>query len=399
MSSIDTSGDAPRSLGPARPGLLILCLAVFSGVTTETLPIALLPAVAATFGVTEATSGLLVTLYAALVAALAVPLTVLTRGAPRKLLLILATGCLLASNVLAAVAPTFAVLAAARGLGGAAHAVFFSVAIGYAARLVPPDQTGRALALASAGIPAGFVIGVPLATTLGTAVGWRGSFLALAALMAIVLLLVVVRLPAVTAAALVYGPRARVGSRLHLVPVVVANTLVYLGHYALYTFVSVLLLRSGAVPSTVGPILMIFGAISLVGLWIAGTRLDAYPRASALVTLLVLALGMAATGVGYPMLAVVIVAAAVWNGAFGPVASLFQSAAVRTRAVSPEVAGAWIVSTSNIGIAGGAASGGAILQHAGVAGIAWFGAAVITAAVVVVAASTSAFSRRPASAR
>jgi predicted MFS family arabinose efflux permease len=55
------------------------------------------------------------------------------------------------------------------------------------------------LALASAGVSAGFVLGVPLATALGNAVGWRGAFAALAALMALALVLILVKLPAVEA--------------------------------------------------------------------------------------------------------------------------------------------------------------------------------------------------------
>ena len=116
-------------------------------------------------------------------AALAVPLTLATRLVPRKRLLLMTTSCFVVSNLVSALAPSFAILAVGRAFGGAAHALFFSVCIGYATRLVPAAQTGRALALMSAGVSAGFVLGVPLATALGNAVGWRGAFAALATLM------------------------------------------------------------------------------------------------------------------------------------------------------------------------------------------------------------------------
>ena len=147
----------------------------------------LLPAIGHGFGVAESTAGLLVSLYAVLVAVLAVPLTLATRRIPGKRLLLLAMGSYVVSNAISALAPSLAVLAAGRALGGVTHALFFSVFIGYVTRLVPPAQTGRALALASAGAPAGFVLGVPLATALGNAAGWRATFAALAALMAVVL--------------------------------------------------------------------------------------------------------------------------------------------------------------------------------------------------------------------
>src|ERR1700722_13036537 len=173
MVNEGVSGQAEPGLGGARAGLAILALSVFAAVTTEMAPVGLLPAIGRQFGVAESTAGLLVTLYAVLVAALAVPLTLATRRVPGKRLLLIAMSSYAASNVISALAPSLAVLAAGRAVGGVTHALFFSVFIGYVTRLVPPAQTGRALALASAGATAGFVLGVPLTTALGNAAGWR----------------------------------------------------------------------------------------------------------------------------------------------------------------------------------------------------------------------------------
>src|SRR6201996_9299973 len=195
MVTIERSEQAQPGLGGARPGLIVLSLSVFAAVTTEMAPVGLLPAIGRSFAVAESTAGLLVSLYAVLVAVLAVPLTLATRRVPGKRLLLIAMGSYAVSNVIAALAPSLAVLAVGRALGGITHALFFSVFIGYATRLVPAAQTGRALALASVGVPAGFVLGVPLATTLGDAAGWGAAFFALAALTAVAGVLVAVRLP------------------------------------------------------------------------------------------------------------------------------------------------------------------------------------------------------------
>ena len=58
-------------------------------------------------------------------------------------------------------------------------ALFFALAIGYVPRLVERGQVGRGLAVVSAGATAGFVLGVPLSTALGSA-GCSGA-LAIAA--------------------------------------------------------------------------------------------------------------------------------------------------------------------------------------------------------------------------
>lgn len=388
-----TSARAQEAQGLSnRVGLLILAFAVFAVVTTEMLPVGLLPAIGATFGESESTTGLLVSLYAAVVALLAVPLTIATRTVARKRLLLIAVGCFTASNIAAAAAPSFAVMAGARALGGATHALFFSIAIGYATRLVPRASIGRALALASSGASAGFVLGVPLATTLGNALGWRGAFIALAALMGLVLVAITIKLPGVELSP--EHDRPVPGRRRLLLAAITPNALSYLGQYTLYTYVSVMLLRAHAGHGAVGPILLLFGIAGLIGLSIAGPRVDHHFRQTALVGLTLVLVGIAGSGVGFPHLPILIAVGVVWCGAFAPMASIYQAAAVRTRAASPDVAGAFVNATSNVGIGGGAALGSLVLHQAGIRANAWAGAAFIALAVAVVLMAREAFPGR-----
>jgi predicted MFS family arabinose efflux permease len=297
------------------------------------------------------------------------------------------------SNVISALAPNLAVLAVGRAVGGVTHALLFSVFIGYVTRLVPPAQTGRALALASAGVPAGFVLGVPLATALGNAAGWRAAFAALAAMMAVVLVLVAVVLPDVRSMADERRPEP--GRLRQMVAVIGSNALAFLGQYTLYTYVSVLLLRSGASSNTVAPILLVFGVFGLIGVWSAGPRLDRHLRGSALMILAIVGVGIAAVGAALPVLALVIVAGAVWNGAFGAAPSMFQTAAVRTQNTSPELAGAWVNASSNAGIAAGASLGGVVLASTGIREVAWLAAAFVVLAIVAVLLAGRSFGKAP----
>lgn len=379
-------------LGSARTGLIVIAVAVFGAVTTELLPVGLLPQISAAFGVARGTTGLLVSAYAAMVALLSVPLALATRRLPRKPVLLCMIGGYALSNVIAAVAPTFAVLALARVVGGITHALFFSVSIGYSARLVPPSQTGRAMALASVGVSGGLVLGVPLSTALGTAVGWRTAFGSLAVLVALVLLLAAAVLPPVE------GPRddaaPHPGRRRDLTAVVVANGLTYLGMYVLYTYVSVLLLDSGARDRWVGPALLLFGVCGLVGLRVGAAHLDHRPRGSAIAVPALMAASLAAVAVAYPHLAPVVGSAMVWMAAFGPAASLYQSASVRTAASAPETAGAWINASSNAGIGGGAALGALIMAHAGLPWVACVSAVIVASSAALAFFARSAFPDR-----
>ncbi|MET0699313.1 MAG: MFS transporter [Mycobacterium sp.] len=383
--------DAPQQgLRQHMAGLLSLALASCLAVTTEMLPIGLLPAIGQWFGVPDSTTGLLVSLYAVMVATLAVPLTLITARFARKPLLLTTLFCYALSNAVVALAPTFAVLAVGRTIGGITHALFFSLCIGYAPRLVAGAQVGRALAIAAGGATAGFVLGVPLSTSLGTALGWRMSFGVLAVLSVLTLALVARLLPKVSNDAPVKPAESRTG-RTTLAAVVASNALTFLGQFTLYTFISVALLAAGARPAFIGPLLLLCGICGLAGLTYAARTLDHNPRRTTVVILLLVIAAVLAFGVGFPALIPVILAAAVWNGAFGGVPSVYQSCAVRTHAATPELAGAWINTSANFGIAGGAAIGAGLLPAIGLGGLPWVSAALIGLGLTVSLVARRAF--------
>ena len=391
----DTLLDAPPDgLRPHLAGLLSLALSSCLAVTTEMLPVGLLPDIARSFRVAESTGGLLVSLYAVMVTTLAVPLTMATTRFHRKPLLLTTLLCYAVSNLVVAVAPSFAVLAVGRTIGGVTHALFFSLCIGYVPRLVTGARVGRALAIATGGASAGFVLGVPLSTSLGTALGWRTSFGVLAGLSVLTLVLVARLLPPVTNETGAPASERR-GSRLRLAAVVTSNATTYLGQFTLYTFVSVLFLAAGAPPALVGPLLLLCGASGLVGLAYTARTLDHHPRRATMTILALVIAAVLALGAGMPMLIPVIVAAAVWNGAFGGVPSIYQACAVRTGAVSPELAGAWVNATANFGIAGGAAIGALLLPRIGPGGLPWAAATLIGLGLAVTVVARQAFPARP----
>jgi predicted MFS family arabinose efflux permease len=379
----------PQRIRQSLPGLLSLALASFLAVTTEVLPVGLLPDIGATFAVSDSITGLLVSLYAVMVAALAVPLTVATsRFALKPLLLTTLLGYAL-SNALVAVAPVFAVLVVGRTVGGITHALFFSLMIGYAPRLVSQADVGRALALAAGGASAGMVLGVPLSTSLGTAAGWRASFTLLAALSIVTFVLVNRLLPGVNNEP-VSGDSVGAG-RGALVAISASNLFSFLGQFTVYTFVTLLLLSSGVSAPFVGPILFACGACGLFTLWWVGRNLDRSPRRTAIVVLAIVIGAVVVLGSTWPTLVAVIVATAVWNGAFGGLPSIYQACAVRTHALSPELAGALVNATANAGIAGGAAIGAGLLQTAGLSSLPWVGASLIGLGLAVVLLSRKAF--------
>lgn len=381
----------PRTAEPrqAAAALFALAAAGFLAVTTEMLPVGLLPRIGDAFGISESISGLLVSLYAVMVALLAVPLTSLTQRLPRKPLLLVTVAGYAVSNAAVAVAPSFAVVAVGRTLGGLTHALFFSLLIGYAPRLVSSAHLGRALALVSGGTTAGLVLGAPLATSLGTAFGWRTPFVVLAVASVATCLLVARLLPKVAHEDGAFGPER--SARGALAAVSGANAVTFLGQFSLYTFISVVFLTSGFGHALIGPLLLVCGLCSLAGVWYVGRHLDRRPRRTAVVVFTACIAAVLALGAAWPAGVGVVAAAAVWNGAFGGVPALFQAASVRTGAVSPEMAGAWTNATANAGIAGGAALGSGVLEFSGISALPWVSVALLTAALCLIVLSPRAF--------
>ena len=271
--------------------------------------------------------------------------------------------------------------------------MFFSLCVGYTPRLVAAQQVGRALALTMGGTSAGFILGVPILTALGTACGWRAAFGTLALLTVLTLLLIARLLPAVGNEI----PSRDAGTghgRSVLAAVAVSNATTYLGQFTLYTFISVVLLAAGVRPAFVGPLLLACGLCGLVGLWYAGRTLDRNPRKTIVVILGIAIAAVLTLGAVFPALATTVVAVTVWNGAFGGALSVFQASAVRAGVASPEAAGAWVNAAANIGIAGGAAIGATALPLIGPSGLPWVTAALIGLGLAVALVARQAFPSR-----
>ncbi|MCB5183521.1 MFS transporter, partial [Streptomyces antimicrobicus] len=162
--------------------LLALAIGAFGIGTTEFVIMGLLPEVAADYGVSIPTAGFLVTGYALGVVLGAPVMTVLGTRVPRKRMLMLLMGLFTAGNLLSALAPAFGVMLAGRVVASLAHGAFFGIGAVVAAGLVAPEKRAGAIATMFTGLTVANVVGVPLGTYVGQSLGWRVTFLVVAAL-------------------------------------------------------------------------------------------------------------------------------------------------------------------------------------------------------------------------
>jgi predicted MFS family arabinose efflux permease len=372
-------------------GLGVLSFATFVAVTSELLPIGVLPQISSGLGVSTSIAGLTVSLFAALVAITAIPMTSLTERAPRKLLLVIAISGYVVSNLVAAIAPDFAVLCVARAIGGLSHAIFYSVVTAYAPALVPPHRVGRALSITFAGASLGSVLGVPVTSLIGIQAGWRVAFVTMAIAAAILLVVVVLVLPPVAGTPRRAASPVRFRPGLGLAVVVAADVLVFWGHNTVYTYVGPLLGLAGIRDAGLSAALLILGAVSIGGLIASGLLADRHLRgvfaASAL--LVAITLGLFVLWESSPVPAVA--DAAIWCLAFGAVSPLVTTATLRTGAVSSSMAGAVANSASNVGITLGSLLGGGVIALGALPALPAVGAVFALAAGLVIAFSPRAF--------
>ncbi|MFE6816242.1 MFS transporter [Streptomyces sp. NPDC057677] len=162
--------------------LLALAVGAFGIGTTEFVVMGLLPEIAGDYGVSIPTAGLLVTGYALGVVVGAPLLTVLGNKVSRKRMLMLLMGLFVAGNILSAIAPNFGLMVTGRVIASLAHGSFFGIGSVVAADLVAPDKKAGAIATMFTGLTVANIVGVPLGTLIGQAVGWRTTFAIVAAL-------------------------------------------------------------------------------------------------------------------------------------------------------------------------------------------------------------------------
>ncbi|MDF9431538.1 MFS transporter [Cupriavidus gilardii] len=346
--------------------LLALAMAAFITILTEALPAGLLPQMAVSLAVSEALVGQLVTVYAIGSLIAAIPLTAATQGLRRRPLLLFAIGGFAVANTVTTLSSSYAVTMVARFVAGVSAGLLWALLAGYAARMVPEHQRGRAIAIAMVGTPLALSLGVPAGTFLGALAGWRVCFgiMSLSAL----ILLIWVRTKVPDFAGQASGKRVPL-TRVIAMPGVRAVLFVVLAfvlaHNILYTYIAPFLGAAGMADST-DLVLLTFGIASLLGIWIVGVLIDRHLRTLTLASTLLFGMAAWALGAAGHAPLVVYAAAGVWGLAFGGAATLFQTALAKTAEEAADVAQAMLVTAWNAAIAGGGIIGGVLLDHFGV---------------------------------
>lgn len=396
--------DRPDGMLPW-PSLLVLGAGTLLMVTAEMLPTAVLEQMSAGLGVAESSTGLLVSVWAAVVVVLSFPLVRLTRRWDRRAVIAGGLAVLSVSSALTALAPTYQVAVGARLLGAAAVGLLWATTNAHVADLVPDRLLGRAVAVVLGGATLGMVVGTPLARLVADAAGWRSAFWALAVLglLGAVGVRLVVARPAApwgtTAAptgttaegvgrAATGGLRNERGMR-RLLTLTGLVALVLVGHYGAYTYITRLTeVPSQVLPGGMSSLLLVFGLSSAAGVVLAG-RLGERSAPALVVSVAAMALAVLGLGAAAVSPAVGIAVVVVWGIVSGGMPPFAQTLILRL--AGPErrsFAGALIPVLFNGGIAVGAALASFVVAGPGVAAVPPLAAVVVGVATVGLALVT-----------
>lgn len=358
-------------------GLAVLFTAALTTITTETLPIGLLPEMSHGLKTSQDRIGWLVGGYSLIIIVVTLPLTAMTARLDRRRLLMMVMGLFAAGNALLAIAPDYPTALLARLATASGHGVLWSAMAGYAASLVTPDRAGRAVAVVFAGNSAALTAGLPLGTLLGQAAGWRTGFAVLSALSALLLVAARTLLPEQPAAPAPSGLRSAL--RLPLVRIVtVVTALAMLGQFTLHTYLVPYL--GGTAAATA---LFVFGAAGIAGVWAAGLLADRGARyLPAMLVLHATAIAVLPATGGAVTIAVV----AAWGLAYAALPTLLQTFALKAAPHAAPAASALFIIAFNLGITAGSALGGQTLSNLGSGPLPLVAALPVLSAALIMAA-------------
>ncbi|WP_431138481.1 sugar transporter [Enterobacter mori] len=356
--------------------VVTLAIAAFIFNTTEFVPVGLLSDIADSFQMETAQVGIMLTIYAWVVALMSLPFMLLTSQMERRKLLIGLFVVFIASHVLSFMAWNFTVLVISRIGIAFAHAVFWSITASLAIRLAPAGKRAQALSLIATGTALAMVLGLPIGRIVGQYFGWRTTFFAIGMGALITLVCLIKLLPTL--------PSEHSGSlkslpllmrRPALMSIYLLTVIVVTAHYTAYSYIEPFVqFVAGFSANFATVLLLILGGAGIIGSILFGKLGNQH--ASTLVS----------SAIGLLLACLLLLMPAAGSESHLAILSLFWGVAimiiglgmqVKVLALAPDatdVAMSLFSGIFNLGIGAGALLGNQISLHVSMSAIGYLGA-------------------------
>ena len=362
-----------------------LAVGAFIFNTTEYIPIALLSDIGQSFDKPATEVGMMITVYAWIVALLSLPLMLMTKNIERRKLLLMLFALFALFHALSFFSWSFNILLVSRIGIALTHAVFWSITASLAVRLAPTGKTNQALGLLSTGTVLAMVLGIPLGRVVGQYFGWQLSFLLIGVCAAGVMLVLAKNLPAL--------PSQNTGSlsslpslfkRRNLMLLYAITVLIITAHFTAYSYIEPFVLQVGGFKAEqVTIVLSLYGlagfaASYLFGKWFAKSQRLFMLGAVAVILLSALLL-LPFAPFPYAVYALVFI----WGVAIVIVSLGMVSKVLAFASDATDVANSIYSGLYNVGIGGGALLGHYVTVWFGLSNIGIAGALLAAAGLAV----------------
>ena len=358
--------------------VISLTLSTFIFNTSEFIPIGLLTRIADDFAITESKAGLLITIYAWVVALASLPLMMAFAKTENKKLMLSLVALFTASHILSGFSNSYVMLMISRIGVACSHAVFWSIVTPLAVHVAPEGHRSTAVSMIITGSSIAMIVGLPLGRAVGLMVGWRVTFLLIAILSAIVLCLLAAFLPKVpsdnnislkTLPTLVSTPA--------LLCIFVMTALTITGHFTAYSYIEPFL--GQAAGFTNGEITMVLSAFGVIGIIVSVLFSKYYDRhqfAFLRVAVLGICICTLLLGISSGNSFIMVCTCLLWGLSINCFNISLQSCIIDYSPFGTAIAMSIYSGIYNVGIGAGALVGGIVCSHIGIPFVGYVGGAV-----------------------
>ncbi|WHS58141.1 MFS transporter [Pseudomonas sp. G2-4] len=379
--------------------LLTLALAVFAVITTELAIIGLLPQLARQLQVSPTEVGLLVSLYAVVVAVTGPFVTLLMSGWNKKRVLLSIMLIFVVSNLFNAYTDSYSTMLIFRVVPALVHAVFFAVALVVAVNSVSAEKRAGATAKVFAGVAVGLVLGVPFSAFMADHVSLAAAFLFGAVTSGLAFVGILLLMPSLpTQKKMSFKSQLNILKQgsvwLSLSTVVVVFATMFSG----YSFIAEYLEGVTGMNGTwVSAMLMAFGVFGFFGNFLFSAWLQKNAvRTTIIYPVLYIGIYVLVYLLGGSFSAMVLLTL-LWGLLHSAGLVISQSWLMRDASEAPEFANSLYISFSNLGITLGASLAGWVIASLGTHNLVWSSIIFAALALLSIVAKLSLYGKGQAS--
>jgi MFS transporter, DHA1 family, inner membrane transport protein len=347
--------------------IYILTIGVFGIINTEMGVIGILPSLAEHFDVSVSKAGLLVSLFALVIAGSGPTMPLLFSGINRKKVMLLVLGVFVLGNMVSIFTSNFTIALIARVIPALFHPIYCSLAFSVAAASVSKEEAPKAVSKVFIGVSAGMVIGVPIASFIASAISLQMAMVFFAVVNAIAFLATLLFVPSMPVKEkLSYGAQLSVLKKFVTWQSIVAVIFLNSAVFGVYSYLAEYLKTVTNMSSnTITIMLVVFGIANIIGNVVAGKLLT--KNALRLVMSFPFVLGAVYillylfVHLSVPMAIITLV----WGILAGVGGNINQYWIMSSAPEAPDFANGLFLTSANLGTTIGAAVGGLFISEIG----------------------------------